>query len=192
MSAHQTNAAMATGASATEPCDTHDFAALYQAWSGPVHRWIRALGGPAIDADDLTQEVFIVVQRQLERFRGANLGGWLYRIAQLTVRDHRRRAWYRHVFLRSRDVALDEIVSPASAPDERLDRREREVLVYRLVDQLSPRWRYSFLLYELCGLSGDEIATMVGLPPPTVRTHLSRARKEIGGLMARLHARGEL
>lgn len=192
MSAHQTNAAMATGASATEPCDTHDFAALYQAWSGPVHRWIRALGGPAIDADDLTQEVFIVVQRQLARFRGGNVGGWLHRITELTVRAHRRRAWYRHVFLRCRDVVLEEIISPTSQPDERLDRREREVLVYRLVDQLSPRWRYSFLLYELCGLSGDEIATWVGLPPATVRTHLSRARKEIGGLMARLHAKDEL
>lgn len=174
-----------------ERCETHDFAALYQTWFRPVHRWIRALGGPGIDAEDLTQEVFIVVQRKLGRFDGANLAGWLYRIAQLTVRDHRRRAWFRNIFLRSRDVVLDEVVSPAAGQDERLDRKQREMRLYQLVNQLNPRWRDSFLLFELDGLTGEEIATLQGIPAATVRTHLHRARKEIVALVAKLQAKGE-
>jgi DNA-directed RNA polymerase specialized sigma24 family protein len=95
------------------PCDPHDLAALYQTWFRSVYRWIRALGGPGIDAEDLAQEVFIVVQRKLAIFDGENLAGWLYRIVQFTVRDHRQRAWFRNIFLRSRDVVLDEVVSSA-------------------------------------------------------------------------------
>jgi len=175
----ETTWVMAPAEASVEPCETYDFAALYQAWFRPVYRWIRALGGPCIDAEDLTQEVFIVVQRKLDRFDGANLAGWLYRIAQLTVRDHRRRAWFRNRFLRGNDVVLDEVASPADSPDERLVRKERERRLYRLVDQLNPRWRNSFLLFEIGGLTGEEIASLQGIPAATVRTHLFRARKEI-------------
>jgi RNA polymerase sigma-70 factor (ECF subfamily) len=168
----------------------HDLAAVYQAWFRPVYRWIRALGGPGIDAEDLTQEVFIVVQRKLGLFDGVNLAGWLYRIVQLTVRDHRQRAWFRNIFSRSRDVVLDEVVSPAAGQDEQLERKEREMCLYQLVTQLNPRWRDSFLLFEVGGLTGDEIAALHGIPAATVRTHLFRARKEILDLVAKLHAKG--
>jgi RNA polymerase sigma-70 factor, ECF subfamily len=165
--------------SAAQRCDAHDFAVVYRSWFRPVYRWVRTLGGPGIDAEDLTQEVFIVVQRQLRRFDGANLPGWLYRIAQRTVHDHRRRAWFRKLFLRSRDVALDDIESPAAGADERLDRKRREQRLYELVDRLKPGWRDSFLLFEIAGLSGEEIAELQGIPVPTVRTHVSRARRAL-------------
>jgi RNA polymerase sigma-70 factor (ECF subfamily) len=179
-----------TGAPA-EPRDAHDFAALYQAWFHSVHGWIRALGGPHIDAEDLTQEVFIVVQRKLGGFDGGNLAGWLFRIAQLTVRDQRRRAWFRNIFLRPRDVVLAEVESAAAGPEERLVRKERESRLYQLVNQLNPRWRNSFLLFEVGGLSGEEIATLLGIPPATVRTHLFRARKEMLTLVGKLQAKDE-
>lgn len=161
-----------------------DFAAMYQTWFRPVYRWIRALGGPGIDAEDLAQDVFLVVQRRLPGFDGANPAGWLYRIAQRTVRDHRRRAWYRNIFLRPRDVALDEVASAAAGSDEQLDRLELERRFYDLVHQLNPRWRNSFLLFEIGGLTGDEIAQLEGIPAATVRTHLFRARKAMIALAA--------
>jgi RNA polymerase sigma-70 factor (ECF subfamily) len=167
-----------------------DFAATYQAWFRPVYRWIRALGGPGIDAEDLAQEVFIVVQRKLARFDGTNLAGWLYRIAQRTVRDHRRRAWYRNIFLRPRDTALDEVESTAAGSDEHYDRMELERRFYDLVQQLNPRWRNSFLLFEIGGLSSDKIAQLEGIPAATVRTHLFRARKELIALAARQSVKG--
>jgi RNA polymerase sigma-70 factor (ECF subfamily) len=164
---------------------SHDFASIYQAWFRPVHRWIRALGGPGIEAEDLAQEVFIVVQRKLDRFDGHNLAGWLYRIAQLTVRDHRRRAWFRHHILRARDVVLDEVASASDSSEEALVRKQREHRLYELVNKLNPRWRDIFLLFEIAGLSGDEIAGMLGIPPATVRTYLFRARKAMVALIER-------
>ena len=183
---------MAPSEAPAQSCEAHDLAALYQAWFRPVYRWIRALAGPGVDAEDLAQEVFIVVQRKLDRFDGANLAGWLYRIVQLTVRDHRQRAWFRKIFLRSRDVELDGIESPAAGQDERLEHRERERRLYQIVNRLNPLWRDSFLLFEIAGLTGEEIATLQGIPAATVRTHLSRARKEFLAMVADLQAREEL
>src|SRR6267378_8592672 len=71
------------------------FEQVYSSSFNDVARWIRALGGLPADVEDLTQEVFLVVRRKLSGFDGRNLRGWLYRIAQRTVRDYRRRAWFR-------------------------------------------------------------------------------------------------
>jgi len=174
-----------------ELSDAPDFSALYEQWFRSVHRWIRALGGPHIEAEDLTQEVFIVVQRKLARFDGGNLAGWLYRIAQLTVRDHRRRAWFRHIFLRAHDLGPDDVASSSAGSDERLARRRQEAQLHALIDQIKPRWREVFLLFEVGGLSGDEIAGLLGIPPATVRTYLFRARKAMVALVAELQAEGE-
>lgn len=171
--------------------DTLDFAAVYQAWFRPVHRWIRALGGPGLEAEDLAQEVFIVVRRKLAGFDGRNLAGWLYRIAQLTVRDHRRRSWFRNMFRRVRDVSLEDVAAVADGCDERLARKQQAARLYRLVDQLDPRWRETFLLFEVGGLTGDEIAELLGIPPATVRTYVFRARKALVALVARHPVEGE-
>src|SRR5689334_21378126 len=80
------------------------FREIYERWFGDVVRWLYALGVPGSDTEDLAQEIFLVVQRKLHRFDGGNLAGWLYRIAQLTVRDHRRRAWFKNLTVRRRDI----------------------------------------------------------------------------------------
>jgi RNA polymerase sigma-70 factor (ECF subfamily) len=173
------------------PANAIDFAAVYEQWFRPVHRWIRVLGGPNIEAEDLAQEVFIVVQRKLPGFDGANLSGWLYRIAQLTVRDHRRRAWFRSLLLRARDVAPDDLSSSADSVDERLARKQQEARLHRLLERIKPRWREAFLLFEVGGHSGDEIAGLLGIPAATVRTYLFRARKAMVALVASQPAEGE-
>ena len=176
------------GLSAAEPLE---LAVVYHQWFRPVYRWIRALGGPNIDAEDLTQEVFIVVQRKLARFDGANLPGWLYRIAQLTVRDHRRRVWFRNLVLRARDVAPDDLMSSADGQHEQLERKRQEARLHQLLDQIKPRWREVFLLFEVGGLSGDEIAGLLGVPAATVRTQLFRARQAVLALVAKQRAEDE-
>jgi len=177
----QTSAAEA----APESGETQVFATLYQMWFRQVYWWICRLGGPGIDAEDLTQEVFIVVYRKLDQFDGVNLAGWLHRIAQLTVRDHRQRAWFRNIFLRSREVPVDELVSWGTAQDEQFHDKQRAQRFYQLVAQLNPRWRDSFVLFAIAGLSGEEIAGLRGIPATTVRTHVCRARKELAELASR-------
>src|SRR3954470_2733317 len=77
---------------------TLTFEQVYSTSFNDVARWIRALGGLPADVEDLTQEVFLIVRRKLPQFDGRNLRGWLYRIAQRTVRDYRRGSWFRALF----------------------------------------------------------------------------------------------
>ena len=161
-----------------------DFSAVYSQWFPSVYRWIRAFVGPHADLEDLAQEVFVVVQRKLPQFDGRNLAGWLYRITQRTVSDYRRRSWFRNIFSRPREVALDAFETPAASSEEMLQQKQEQQQFYRLVGALNKKWRDSFILFEIDGYTGEEIAAIQGIPPATVRTHLHRARKEFCALVA--------
>ena len=140
---------------------------------------------PNSDTEDLAQEIFLVVQRKLNRFDGGNLAGWLYRIAQLTVRDHRRRAWFKNLTVRRRemDVAGADLTTPG--PAARYEEAENRRIVQRLVAGMSEKLRTAFVLFEIEGYSGEEIARIQDIPLGTVWTRLHLARKEFWKLLAK-------
>jgi RNA polymerase sigma-70 factor (ECF subfamily) len=166
-----------------------DFARVYDEWFDHVAQWIRALGAPQADIEDIAQEVFLVVQRRLSDFDGRNLPGWLYRIAVRQVRQHRRRFWAR-LFARRETTPLEHLVDARSAPFDRLEDKERRVLVEHLLGRMSEKRRVAFVLFEIEGYSGEEIADILDVPLGTVWTRLHHARKEFFGLLAQSR-RGE-
>jgi len=174
---------------ADERDEPADFDAIYERWFHHVARWIRALGGPDADLDDLAQEVFLVVRRKLPAFDGRNLPGWLYRIAAKTVSDHRRRAWFRHLFRGRREVDLDELPQLGPSPLQSLERREAQRTVHALLARMSARRRAAFVLFEIEGYSGEEIAALEGIPVATVWTRLHHARRDFLALVEELAAK---
>jgi RNA polymerase sigma-70 factor (ECF subfamily) len=166
------------------------FAALYDEWFGEVARWLRALGAPDADNEDLAQEVFLVVRRRLHDFDGRNVAGWLYRIASRQVAAHRRRRWFRSVVGRRPTVELDELPDAAAGPAVALEKKDEQRLLWRLVEQLGEKRRTTFVLFEIEGYSGEEIAALQGIPVATVWTRLHHARKEFFALVDE-HRRSE-
>jgi RNA polymerase sigma-70 factor (ECF subfamily) len=167
-----------------------DFPSVYEAWFDPVCRWARAAGCPEADLDDVAQEVFLVVRRKLAAFDGRNLAGWLYTITARTTSDHRRRAWFRNLLGRPRDVELDDLPSDGHGhggedPARALERKEDQRLVWRLLDEMSEKRRVAFALFEIEGYSGEEIAELLDVPVATVWTRLHHARKDFVALVAR-------
>ena len=154
------------------------FRAIYDRWFVDVERWLLAFGTPESEVEDVAQEVFVVVERKLEKFDGKNPAGWLYRIAKLTASDYRRRAWFRHLFLRSREVELDRLVDPARTPIELLEGKEARKLVAQVLSQMSVKRRTVFVLFEIEGYSGQEIAALEEVPLATIWTRLHHAQKE--------------
>ncbi len=154
------------------------FRAIYDSWFDEVVKWLYALGAPASETEDLAQELFVVVRRKLARFDGGNLTGWLYRIAQLTVRDHRRRAWFRHLVLRRRDIDLSQVAHEEVGPAHSYEQAENRRLLQGLVSKMSEKLRTTFILFEIEGYSGEEIARIQDIPLGTVWTRLHHARKE--------------
>lgn len=171
---------------------TPPFDQIYRSRFVDVARWVRALGANPADIEDLTQEVFIVARRKLDAFDGRNLAGFLYRIAQRTVRDHRRSAWIRR--LSGRRTNVPEVhVETASAIDFVQD-RERQRLVEGILAKMSDKRRTTFVLFEIEGYSGEEISQIQSLPLKTVWTRLHHARKDFLRMVSQLpreeHAEG--
>ncbi len=155
-----------------------DFSDVYREWFRHVCRWIRALGGFGVDHEDLAQEVFLVVRRKLSAFDGRNISGWLYRITELTVRGSRRRAWAKRMVLGRRETAGGELVAQDRGPAGELQRKEARRILAEILSSMSDERRVAFMLFEIEGYSGEEIASMQGVPTATVWTRLHYARKE--------------
>src|SRR5215831_842775 len=162
-----------------------DFRVIYDEWFGEVSRWIRALGGPDADREDIVQDVFLVVRRRLPAFDGANLPAWLYRITRRQVRDFRRRAWVKHIFSKGRVAEPDALPHAEASPAMALERKEKQKVLYMLLQKMKEERRTTLTLFEIEGLSGEEIARIQGVPVNTVWTHLHHARKEFFALAAR-------
>ncbi len=163
-----------------------DFRAIYDAWFEDVARWIRALGGIEADRDDILQEVFLVVRRRLGAFDGQNVAGWLYRITRRQVRDFRRRTWVKNIFTKLRVDDPDSLAHAGSSPAAALEQKERQRVLYAVLAKMpSDNRRAAFVLFEVEGLSGEEIARIQGVPLNTVWTRLHHARKEFFALAAK-------
>lgn len=153
-----------------------------------VWRTLRRLGVPAADLADVAQEVFLVVHRRLADFEErSKVTTWLFRIAANAARSRRRRAHVR------REVALEETLSdvtdPSDDPSISLERADDRALLETALSALDAEQREVFVAFELEGMTGEAIATALGIPTGTVysRLRLGRARFRQG--VARLVAR---
>ena len=160
------------------------FDQVYRSCFVDVARWVGALGANPADIEDLTQEVFIIVRRKLTSFDGRNLPGFLYRIAQRTVRDHRRSAWIRR--LMGRRGRVPDLPARGPSALQVLQDRERQRVVEGLLVQMSGARRTTFVLFEIEGYSGEEIAEIQSLPLNTVWTRLHHARKDFLRMVSQL------
>ena len=161
---------------------------LYARYAADIKRWVRRLAGPNADLEDLLHDVFVIALRRRFTFRGdASIKTWLFRITHHVVRGRRRRSFVRRLLFGQRQ---DEIVATApavSTPHDEIERRERHVRLYRALDQLPDAYRTALILYEIDGLSGDEVAKLVGISLSTLWVRLHRGRAK---LLACLSAEG--
>jgi RNA polymerase sigma-70 factor (ECF subfamily) len=145
---------------------------LYRTHAQTVARWASRLGGPSVDVEDVVQEVFLVVQRRLDGFRGdAHIATWLYRITANVVRWRRRKEKWRRWLAGSADDVAGRIAARGPTPLEALE-------VYRVLDGMRERYRTVLILFEIEGMTGAEIAKLMGTKPDTVWVWLHRARKQ--------------
>ncbi|HZS38315.1 MAG TPA: sigma-70 family RNA polymerase sigma factor, partial [Polyangia bacterium] len=115
-----------------------------------VFRMAARLGGPGLDAEDASQEVFLIVARKLDTFDGSSLvTTWLYGITLNVVRSMRRRQRLRRLFERDdapqADVAIQSV--------DRAEVMEAHRIAYAILDKLAPKKREVFILAEFEGLS---------------------------------------
>jgi RNA polymerase sigma factor (sigma-70 family) len=163
-------------ARATPPCFDELVAAHQAHVTRLAHRLLAWRSG--IDLEDVVQEVFLAAFIHRSRFRGrASLSTWLTAITINRCRSHQRRwrLWWKW-------VARQPKADPASrAPplEQGLDAKERGAKVRAAVQRLPPRDREVIVLRYFEGLSPPDIATLTRQSKNAVEVRLHRARGKL-------------
>jgi RNA polymerase sigma-70 factor (ECF subfamily) len=131
---------------------------------------VRLVGVP--DAEDVAQQVYLQVFRQLGRFNGDScFGTWLYRVTMNEALQHLRRG------RKCRFAILNW--EPQDREVDRCRQAETRELLDRALAQIEPELRSIFVLREVEGLSYEAIGAALGIPMGTVASRLSRARHDL-------------
>jgi len=170
--------------------DEAAFTALYRRRQAGVYRFALHMSGSQTIAEDVTQEVFIVLMREAGRYdsnRGS-LAAYLYGIARNHVL---RRIEQDRLLVQLADSAEEgDALTPASmitegGPLDDLTRNETVEAVRNSILALPPHYREVIVLCDLHEMSYTEAASAVGCAVGTVRSRLHRARAL---LVEKLHA----
>jgi RNA polymerase sigma-70 factor, ECF subfamily len=157
-----------------------DLEATFRRHRGDIERWASRLGGPLVDAEDVAQEVMMVAYARLPKFQhDAQRTTWLFKTTQNIAARHRRRErmrrWLGGMPL---DYAADLQARGPSVLEE-MERREAAADVYSALDKVAEKYRSVVILFEIEGLSGEEIASLTGTSMATVWVHLHRGRRKL-------------
>ncbi len=163
---------------------------LYAAHGVYVHTLLLRLMGPGFraEAEDLTQEVFVLAMKKLDAFDGKCARGWLNSIAVGLALNARRVHWLRKRLFAAH---LPAVPIPSNSPEERAGDREELAVLYKLIDRLPPKRRMAFILLELHGLTPEETAAALSCSIQTIYNHRLLARRELLSRYAKLRGKNE-
>lgn len=151
---------------------------------GFVRERLRGLGVAAADLDDATQDVFEVLVRRIASYDPQRpIRAWMAGMARKVARRYRDRGRRAIVSLDERRPAL------ADSPEDRAAQAEAWQVLQRFIDELEPeRWSV-FVLSEIEGLRGSEIAVELGVNLNTVYARLRSARQAFERTLRRHRSR---
>lgn len=157
-----------------------DFDSIYREYQPKIYRYLSSLCGE-INAQDLTQSVFLKVSKSLDQFRGeSSLATWIYRIATNTFNDHMGLMQVRQ---QQSELSFDENGSAddftdgdVSGIDAEYIRQEMNACIREIVAQIPDSYRTALTLSDLEELSNAEIANIMGISIDTVKIRLHRGR----------------
>jgi RNA polymerase sigma-70 factor (ECF subfamily) len=162
------------------PFVSPSFEQIYAETFAAVWRTARRMGVANAHIDDVVQEVYVVVHRNLSRFAGvSSLKTWVLAITTGVIRNYRR-TWRRKGAGSAVATTVDDpdlIAAEAADPYEQASQVEAGRLVQRLLGGLSHEHASLFILVEIEGLTVPEIARALGANVNTLYARLGAARK---------------
>jgi len=165
--------------------DKNAFKKLVELYQRRIFAFCYDLTGSAQDAEDLSQDVFVKMWKNLDSFRSeAKLGSWLYRIAMNTWIDtgrkknakvHRATQELEDETMQLATAYQDAGENPAQAAESNLLQRQ----ILRALDALTAKERAVFTLRHYDDLKLDVIGDRLGVTTGTVKSLLFRALQKL-------------
>ena len=178
------------------PAADQAITALFEEEGGRLFSIARNLCGNRQQAEDLVQETFLQAYRKWDTFEGRSRPTtWLYTIAsRLCQRLHRKRAGEpaRMASLEQLLPFSDRALAVAEAGSGLDDDDEARQRLEAAVTALPDEFRMPLILKDIVGLSGAEVAQVLGLKEATVKTRVHRARLKLREGIAEILPKREL
>ncbi len=139
-----------------------------------LYRYAYRLAGSAADAEDLTQQVFLIAQQKLSQLRNADcVRGWLFTVLRnCYLKDRRQRTP-----ISAATAALDVDAIAEEAVEHEIDGERLQAAI----DSLEDDFKTTLLLFYFEHRSYREIAEVLGIPIGTVMSRLARAKARLRG-----------
>ena len=164
--------------------DESAFEELYRLHHRRVYSLCLRMTQNPVEAEDLTQEVFVLLFRKIGSFRGESaFTTWLHRLTVNQVLMHFRKKKSRPEHTTEEGDAPVQIVQGTENPNAMpvVDR----IALERAVEKLPPGYRAVFVLHDVEGYDHDEIARMLEISQGTSKSQLHKARMKLRGLVRR-------
>ncbi|MBF0486184.1 MAG: RNA polymerase sigma factor [Candidatus Omnitrophica bacterium] len=155
------------------------FEAVYKAASGLVYNVALRIVNNREDAQEVTQEVFLIVYDKLKTFRfESSFKTWVYRItANYAINWAKKESRIRRKTVEYDDTQMSG--APQEEPEDEESKVQNVQAAQKLLDALPPDQRACVVLRNLEGLSYQEIADTLKININTVRSRLNRAREKL-------------
>jgi RNA polymerase sigma-70 factor, ECF subfamily len=163
---------------ASKAGDQDAFAQLVQRHQRRVFNLVFRILQHYEEANEVTQETFFAAWQGLPAFRGdARFSTWLYRIAYnccVKQLEQRKRDDALQTAVQGQQVLQEESCDERAA--EKLEMRERQILVRKHLSLLPAKYRIVLILRHFQEMTYEEMAEILTIPIGTIKTHLFRAR----------------
>jgi RNA polymerase sigma-70 factor, ECF subfamily len=169
--------------------DVSSIESIYKKYFDFVWSTARRLGVSPAAADDVVQEVFIVIHSRLDTLEDPRaLRSWIYGITRRTVSSHHRSRSVRVAAGEKLAVEADTQLPPQT-PCDLAQQNDKVRLLWDLLEELEESKREVFVMAELDELSVPEIAESLAVPLNTAYSRLRAARQAFEVALARRSTR---
>lgn len=176
--------------------DQQAFEDLVSRYENKVYRLAIKLTRNETLAEEVMQEVFIKIYEKIGTFRGESaLSSWIYRIAanacfaKLNLEKRHQHADLEETMPQAEIALLERQDSTPEAPDRPLLANEALSVISRAIERLPEDFRVVLTLRDVEGMSNEEVARVLDLSVPAVKSRLHRARLLLRKKLARYFER---
>ena len=153
------------------------WAELVEEHADSVYRLAFRLSGNQQDAEDLTQETFMRVFRNLKSYKPGTFEGWLHRITTNLFLDMaRHRAKIR---MEALPEDYERVPGTEMTPEQVYNVANLDPALQEALDELSPEFRVPVVLCAVVGMSYEAIGKTLGVKMGTVRSRIHRGRSQL-------------
>ncbi|MET0645635.1 MAG: RNA polymerase sigma factor [Pyrinomonadaceae bacterium] len=163
--------------------DMQAFEELFRLYRRLVYGLCLRMTQDVSEAEDVTQEVFVLLFRKIGGFRGeANFTTWLHRLTvnQVLMRFRKNKS-RREDALEEEEIRPHESVRPTSPKASQLIDR---ITLESAIAQLPPGYRAAFILHDIEGYEHEEVARLLGCAVGTSKSQLHKARTKLRKILA--------